>query len=659
MECLKYFKRVVCLFEETIINDANKSRLINLVFPNIYVISLYEDANIIRSSYSSIVMRNLGANYTLLNMRRPSDEEYLEYIKFNESTNGKHTKLSKNELGCVISHAWVLGKIISSSNKNLSLILEDDIMPIHNFEFMIKKIIEETTIIENGKLWMLSHIDYFFDNRIRENEKFIPKSQQGRVYGAGAYAINIEVAKELEKLLHSLEKPADHYFIEIFESINSFDEGFVCSPPLFFCDFSQSTIGNERTIYTDYYYEKLTKCFKNVNLDNYDFFPLSLLEKKDDLLVVKNALKNPSFCIKRHIQPELCLNYYSSMDSISEEINRDEIETLHLNKELYEALKRSSWSKTDFIELYDKISPNSILISPPGDLAVCLAFYNPANRKRPLQNFLYCYLKIKNAGVPIYIIELTYEGREPELLNIPNTFQVKSNSYLFHKDNLWNILEKKVPDIYTKLLYLDGDILFKETNWALEISSLLDKYDLVQPYKLVKQLGIEYKNNINYISYMKAYESRGEEVLSNKYSHPSTGYCFAIRRGWVKQIGFIGMAVLGGGDYLICSFMSNIDLTNYSAHLFRNLPYVHKEYNYLKTKLSNANFKYGCGNLIIEHLYHGTHKNRQYATRSELIKTLTEEDFQINSDGVIEFKEPEKWNPIMLKYFTDRDDDSI
>ena len=95
---MDYFKQMVCLFEENVTNDVNNEKIINTLFPNIYLISLYEDDNKIRSTRTNIVLRNIGVNYTILNMRRPSSEEYSEYAQFHKYINGQILSKGNREI---------------------------------------------------------------------------------------------------------------------------------------------------------------------------------------------------------------------------------------------------------------------------------------------------------------------------------------------------------------------------------------------------------------------------------------------------------------------------------------------------------------------------------------------------------------------------------
>ena len=58
-------------------------------------------------------------------------------------------------------------------------------------------------------------------------------------------------------------------------------------------------------------------------------------------------------------------------------------------------------------------------------------------------------------------------------------------------------------------------------------------------------------------------------------------------------------------------------------------------------------------------MYHGSRKNRQYSERHKLLDVSTDirDLIRLNKDGVYEWKDKQKWNPMFLKYFMDRKDD--
>jgi GR25 family glycosyltransferase involved in LPS biosynthesis len=638
----------MCQYTEHITNDINNKRKINTIFPNIYLITLLEDDNKKRLIHTKYVLKNMGANYTICYMSRPSEELYNDYLRHYESqkgilksSNSVFQKLSKTELGCLLSHTWVLKNLenphIKHNKKGISklnLILEDDIMPIHDFDNKLTKLIEETPKIIHGKLIMLASTDYHIEKRDIKANSYIPTGPH-IVCSTGAYAINSKEAQKLTKEMSSCLKPADHYFKIIFDTVKSKSEGFVIYPPLLWLDISQSTIGNERELDSDEYNLKLARCYPKLNLDNYDLLPLVLLSYESHIEKIKKLLPSHNF-----------------LEDLENTFNNDNL----IEKNWLNAFRRSSWNKKDLIDFFNEISKQSYVDTTPSDIAVCISFFNPSKRQRPLQNILYCLNKLYNAEIPVYLLELVYEGRNPELQHLPNSFKIESNSVMFHKENLWNILEKKVPEKYTKLLFIDSDIIFKEINWPVKISNILNTCSVIQPFTSIELLDITYRVVDTRISCTKAKSTRPVDIFDSLFKYPTTGFGLACCRDWFRKIGgFHEWCIMGGGDRFIITNICNRIISNDVC--YTDQPYTHESYESKKALFRDVS--YGSADLTIQHLFHGRYTDRQYSSRHEKTKSLKKEDFYKNSDGLIQFNNPEKWNSIVLEYFNNRNDDSI
>lgn len=637
----------VCQYTEYITNDLDNSRIINKTFPNIYVISLLEDGNVKRITHTKYVLKKMGANYIICFMSRLSDEIYVDYLKehnkLEELNLPTHRlkKLSKSELGCLFSHAWVLNNLENTnikqnhtSSSKLHLILEDDIMPIRNFDNKLQKIVSQTPDIINGKLMMLASTDYHISCREIKHETYIPQGDK-LICGAGAYALSSESAKKIAEEMTYCLKPADHYFNAIFDSLKGKSEGFVVYPPLIWLDISQSTIGNERILDSEEYILKLDRCYPGIDLEKYDILPLSLLDNDIYINKIKTLLESS--------------NYIQDLESAFKTGDLTEHNWLKV-------FKRSSWSREYFIDFFNEISPTVEIYFPPKDLAVCVVFFNPSNRIRPVQNILYCISKIVNRGIEVYILELVYEGRTPELQHLPNYYKIVSNSLMFHKENLWNILETKIPEKYKKLLFLDGDVLFKDSDWPNKISNILNNVEVCQPFSTVELLDVTYRVLDTKLSCMKAKEKRPTEIFDNLFKYATPGFGFACRRSWFHKIGgFHDLCVMGGGDRFMISSICNRNMTKDIC--FIEQPYSNEQYDSKKQHFTDV--VYGSLDLTIQHLFHGRYKDRQYGTRHKKTKDLTKDDLYKTDEGLIQFVDPKKWNPIVLEYFNNRNDDGI
>ena len=82
------------------------------------------------------------------------------------------------------------------------------------------------------------------------------------------------------------------------------------------------------------------------------------------------------------------------------------------------------------------------------DMAIGLVFFNPANSKRLLMNYLYVWNLMKTQGLPVFTLELVFGDAKPE---IRKAFHVRGNSYMFHKERLCRLLEERIPKKFKKI----------------------------------------------------------------------------------------------------------------------------------------------------------------------------------------------------------------
>ena len=280
------------------------------------------------------------------------------------------------------------------------------------------------------------------------------------------------------------------------------------------------------------------------------------------------------------------------------------------------------------------------------DMAVCFVIFNPMQTKRIIMNYFYTVNRLKSVGLPVFTIELVFDGRLPE---IPDAFHVKGNSHMFHKERLYRLLEKNIPSKYTKLAFLDGDILFEDESWYFKTSKVLDKYDVVQPFETAHWLDLTYtEKQLSRESVLKMTETE----FNFKY-HP--GFAWCMRRDWYNKVGFFDYAVSGSGDTLSTAGW----LKKTFPPKFKSCPAsLTNAYKIFYDKPSpRITFLKG---IKVSHLYHGTRENRQYETRHKLleINTPINKLLKTNADGVYEWVDL-SWNSTFLDYFKNRNDDDL
>ena len=265
-------------------------------------------------------------------------------------------------------------------------------------------------------------------------------------------------------------------------------------------------------------------------------------------------------------------------------------------------------------------------------------------------NYFYTKSQLQLQGLPVFTLELVYEGRTPE---IPDAFHVKAKSMMFHKENLYRILVSKVPSSYTKLAFLDADIFYKDSSWYTKASKLLDSYDIIQGFDEAHWLDLTYTRTMmtrKSVFYM-------ESPTWNFEYHP--GFAWCMRRDWYTKVGFFDYAVSGSGDTLSAAAWLNKSFPPKFQSLPLALKGVYAEYRErCKAHPPRVFFLHG---IDVYHLYHGSRTNRKYAERHAMLQVPTpiQELLTKNKDGVWEWQILTTWNPMLFSYFMNRQDDDL
>ena len=303
----------------------------------------------------------------------------------------------------------------------------------------------------------------------------------------------------------------------------------------------------------------------------------------------------------------------------------------------------------------------SIYIEPTiSDTAVLLAFYNPVPFKRILRNMLYVIQTLKEKKIPYFVIECVFNDAKPEIPDA--TMVVHSNSYMFYKEQLLNKLEKVVPEQYTKLVCMDGDIIFDSPDWVDQVSISLNTYDIIQPYNQACWLT---PDNTKIRSKKRSYaygivhkKVRVSTKFINMY-HP--GFAWAFKRDIYRKIGgFYERAIIGNGDTLfVFNFMYDKIPETWIRDVLNTRITIEKWPEY-HSKIKEVNPTMGYLTNKALHLFHGVTENRQYKTRyksaSHLLTGTWDDQITLNKDGLFEFKNPEL-NATLLEYFKRRNED--
>lgn len=278
------------------------------------------------------------------------------------------------------------------------------------------------------------------------------------------------------------------------------------------------------------------------------------------------------------------------------------------------------------------------------DMAVVLSYFNWAGAIRIHQNLLLVANSLARAGIPYYIAEVAAD--DFALPPAPNVFQFHTHSYMFYKENLINMAVQRLPDTYTKLCFLDADILFEDPVWYTTISDCLETADVCKPYHVAKWLSAQFC-----------------EIPSRRCDSGHPGFAWAVRRDWFLQRGIFDLCILGSGDMLFQE-----SLTARTCTIGERWGYLHEPYSRFLAAGSLPN-RVVNAMLTIGHLFHGAYRKRQYHTRDKILHDILakygfssiESLVYRREDGLLEWLPAyrDKLNAAFTQFFKDRDDDSV
>jgi len=314
---------------------------------------------------------------------------------------------------------------------------------------------------------------------------------------------------------------------------------------------------------------------------------------------------------------------------------------------------------------------------------------NPMRYKKRHQLFNEFIGRMKNYGVNLCVVEIAYGDRnfETDSLDVPIKVQLRSDTVLWHKENMINIGISNLPKDWKYVAWIDTDINFTRPDWVDETIHELQHHSVVQLFEDAIDLGPDheimntakgfvycYKNGIPRTNKSVSGESGNDELngyyytssastsgknIAGSYWHP--GYAWAATREAINTIGgLIDYAIVGAADHhMACSLIGEgaQSLPKSVTHDYRTSVLqwqeralrLHKDISYIKG--------------TIFHYWHGKKANRKYKQRWQI---LTDNHFKPSYDlhkdwqGVLTFYRGKvALRDDVRAYFKTRNEDSI
>jgi hypothetical protein len=267
-----------------------------------------------------------------------------------------------------------------------------------------------------------------------------------------------------------------------------------------------------------------------------------------------------------------------------------------------------------------------------GNTSIITCYFNPARYASKKFNFDLFVSRLGRHAANLVIVEMATEHGEFELGNDHKVIRVRGDSFIWQKERLHNIAIAHLPPACTKVVWLDGDLLFEETEWLDMTSAALDHFALVQPFERLVRLPqghLEYRgfgqDGQMVVESFAAAFARDPWLAHNApyQNHGRVGGAWAARRDLLDSCGLYDACLTGSGDHLMAhAFAGALNSPcipamigsghSYTAHFARWAAKL--------DQIAQGNIGYVPG--LVLHLWHGAMANRRYRLLNEEFKTF-------------------------------------
>ena len=301
-------------------------------------------------------------------------------------------------------------------------------------------------------------------------------------------------------------------------------------------------------------------------------------------------------------------------------------------------------------------------------------FFNPAGYKNKVENYRIFRDKSHKQGLHLVTVELAFNDKKFELnkndAEILIQIRGNDNNIMWQKERLLNIGFEKLPSDCDKVVWIDCDVIFDNSDWIKKTINLLNKYMLVQPFSKVVRLGkgvIDLSKTEQNKSIEESEEySQVYSLYNNLQNNYITGLVWAFRREVFEKFGFYDQAILGSSDRLMSyAFYNDIFLNKLDKNFVDSCITPSMKDSYYEWVKNISNIVKGSVYFLDEplyHLWHGELKNRMYHIRNKIIKN---NNFNPSIDIVLSVDDIWSWSSNktdmhkeVKKYFLLRNEES-
>lgn len=254
---------------------------------------------------------------------------------------------------------------------------------------------------------------------------------------------------------------------------------------------------------------------------------------------------------------------------------------------------------------------------PINSLAVITCYFNPCHYQTPRDNFKRFADGIRQAKVPLHVIELAFDG---DPFETDAEFQIRGDSRrhkVWQKERLLNMVIQRVGHQYDALAWIDADIILTRPGWAKDAMRLLQHYPVIQLFRTAHDLHPDRRMTKWRPSMASTWPD--DKAKNPNATHP--GFAWAGRSDWLLKHGLEDQMITGGGD---CTTLKALqaDFSGPTLPFGREMsvPWRQAFSRWAAPLAAEIRGRIGFVDQSIIHLYHGSARDRHYVERWGYIK---------------------------------------
>ncbi|CAF1687148.1 unnamed protein product, partial [Adineta ricciae] len=261
-------------------------------------------------------------------------------------------------------------------------------------------------------------------------------------------------------------------------------------------------------------------------------------------------------------------------------------------------------------------------------LAIITVMFNPVRYQTRYRRYRQFAYHMARSGVNLFTIECIFEsatryGLPPQRFEVtqpnnPQHFQVIAPSIIWMKENLINIVVQQLPPHIDRIAWIDADVEFERLDWPQLTMAALDRYPIVQMFKVGFMTGAGGKREVLKRKYSVGYAIRhGKAIEANyPYGHVHPGVAWAMHRSTFSAIGgLMDFCIVGSDDLHFAFALLGRIRETYPSNIHRDYAMLAKSWGDRVGAIAGYGANVGYVDMNVYHRRSGSRNSRSHFER--------------------------------------------